>query len=300
MDNAIINVNGQLQGPDQAKVSVFDRGYVYGDSIYEVCRSYGGKFFLLDDHLARLQRSAALCHIDLSHTVEHYKAEIYRTFAAFREKQSNPHVEAYCRLIVSRGVGSLGFGLSGLKTASQYVIIQQPVDEIPASRYQKGLNLKIATRLRNDRRALDPAMKSGNYLNSLLAFLESTRLNTGNGAPDDALLCNSEGHITEGTTFNIYYVKRGIVVTPPLEIGILSGITRHFVFELIQKLNLRLREVRFPPARLFDADEVFMTSSLKEVFPVTKIDGKKVASGTPGPITLSLLKAYRQHLHELQ
>lgn len=293
MQNAIINVNGAILSPDAAKVSVFDRGYLYGDSIYEVIRSYNGKFFLLDEHLERFGKSALLCHMNLSQNLSHYKDEIYRTFEAFRKKPENKKLEAYARLMVSRGYGKIGFSTTSLLSSPQYVIIIQPVEVPSRAIYQSGVRVQIAHRLRNDRRALDPAMKSGNYLNSVLAFLDAEKAHF-----SDSVLCNSEGHITEGTTFNLFYVRRGIVATPPLDIGILDGITRRFVLRLLNELKIPLREVRFPAQKLYEADEVFLTSSIKEVLSITQVDDHKIGKGVPGPITQKLHEAYKNAVTE--
>ena len=294
MQNAIINVNGEIVTPEFAKISVFDRAYLYGDSIYEVIRTYQGRFFLLKEHLERLKKSADLCQIDLNPNLEFYKNEIYRTFEAFQKSsisQSSspkPLKEAYARLIISRGVGKIGFSSSSLITPSQYVIIIQPVVTPAQSVYDKGVRIQISHRVRNDQRAIDPAMKSGNYLNSVLAFLDAEKENY-----DDSLLCNSDGHITEGTTFNLFYIRHGIVATPPLDIGILDGITRRFVLSLLKSLKIPLREVRFPAQRIYEADEVFLTSSIKEVLAITQVDQIKIGKGLPGPITQKLHQAYK-------
>ena len=296
MQNAIINVNGRILNCDHsaehAKISVFDRGYLYGDSLYEVTRTYNGKFFLLEEHLQRLEQSAALCRMVLGQSTEHYRLEAYRALEEFRKQPGFENREAYCRIIVSRGAGKIGFGLSCLVTPTQYTMILQPVEGPSTAQFQKGHHLRIAERIRNNRKALDPAMKSGNYLNNVLAFLEAASDKKQNF--DDALLCNEEGHVTEGTTFNIFYVRRGIIVTPPLEIGILNGITRRHVIKIATQSGFHLREVRFPRERLYEADEAFITSSLKEVFPVTRIDGRMIGTGLPGPITSKLHSEYRK------
>lgn len=291
--HSVINLNGQLlSGPqiaEKAKVSVYDRSYLYGDSLYEVARSYHGKFYELEGHLVRLEHSALLCHMILNQKREDYFKEIYRTFEAWKKLDGNSNQEAYCRLIVSRGEGTIGFGLNNLTTQTLFTIIVQRLEPPTAEQFQIGYHLQVSKRLRNDPRALDPAMKSGNYLNSLLAYLEAASQQY-----DDALLCNHEGHLTEGTTFNIFYIKRGIVVTPPLEIGILDGITRRKTIEHAHELGLQVREVRFPKERLYEADEVFMSSSIKEVFPVTRVDGKKMSGGVPGKLTIALSRAFKK------
>ncbi|MGZ3698041.1 MAG: aminotransferase class IV [Bdellovibrionota bacterium] len=288
MQIAILNLNGQLSAPEKAQVSAFDRSYLYGDSLYEVVRTYGGQFFLLEEHLARLQKSAALCRMRLAQSSDDYRREILRTYEAFTKLPGQAGRDAYMRIVVSRGVGKIGFGLKDL-SPTQFTIYVQPVDPVSTELFEKGYCLQISPRLRNHPQALDPAMKSGNYLNSLLAYLEATE----NGY-NDALLCNADGHLTEGTTFNIFYVRRGIIATPPLDIGILDGITRREVLAVAAQLGIEAREVRFPRERLWEADEVFLSSSVREVLPVTQVDGRKIAGGKPGPLTRKLAAEYRR------
>ena len=305
MQNGVINVNGQIfdsveaASHAEAKISVFDRGYLYGDSLYEVCRTYQGKLFAASEHLQRLEKSAALCKMKLSQPLSLYANEMERTLKEYHRRTQGPGgkpLEAYVRLIVSRGRGKIGFGLNCLQSETLYVIIAQPLEEPSAEQFRKGYAMQISERLRNDRRALDPAMKSGNYLNSLLAYLDAVA-----AGYDDALLCNLDGHIAEGTTFNIAYVRRGIIATPPLDIGILDGITRKRIFQITAALQLPMREVRFPKERLYEADEVFMCSTIKEVFPITRVDGVKIGDGKPGPITRKLRASFRESaLQELK
>jgi len=236
----LVNINGEILSLDDARIGVFDRGFLYGDSLYEVARSYGGTFFGLEEHLTRLQKSADLCRMVLAQPSKEYANEIYRTFHAFRKLPGQQSADVYCRLIVTRGAGRIGFGLGAIQTPTQYVILIQPISPFTASltpeHFEKGLNLSIAKRIRNDPRALDPAAKTGNYLNSLLAYLEVTAQDF-----DDALMVNADGHLTEGTTFNFFYARRGIVATPPLDIGILDGITRTFVIQLARELGYEVR-----------------------------------------------------------
>lgn len=293
MQNAIININGQILHPDQAKISVFDRSYLYGDSLYEVARTYGGNFFGLREHLERLEKSAALCRMVLGQKLSEYEEQIHHTLAAFYRENSRD-TEAYCRIVVSRGEGKIGFGLSCLTTPTLYTIIIQPVEEPSAAQLSKGYRMQISKRLRNDPRALDPAMKSGNYLNSLLAYLDAAT-----DGCDDALLCNHDGFLTEGTTFNLFYIRRGIVATPPLDIGILDGITRREVIKYCRERKIEVREVRFTPKNLMEADEVFLTSSIKEVFPITRIDGKGIGNGKPGKLTMQLREGFHDHIRRV-
>ncbi len=289
MKNTIVNCNGEIVKGEEARVSLFDRGFLYGDSLYEVIRSYGDRFLYLDEHLERLQNSAHLCQMSIHQSPEVLKKEIHKTFEKYRTTVSSDQSDIYCRIIITRGVGPIGFSLSNIQTPTQYYIILQPLEPPTPLQWNKGLSLKISTRLRNDPRALDPAMKSGNYLNSILSYLEAAAENY-----DDALLCNAEGHLTEGTTFNIFYARGGILATPPFEIGILDGITRKKVMECAKTLALPIQEVRFPKERLFEADEVFLTSTIKEVFPVTRVDSHVIGDGKPGPLTKKLNEAYKK------
>ncbi len=299
MQNAIINTDGQISPAQKAKVSVWDRSYLYGDSLYEVARTYQGSLFKLNEHLERLIRSAELCKMDVPAFKERLpslKEQMLRTLEAYKASipPSGTPSEAYLRVIVSRGRGRIGFGNECIEAPFSYCIIAQKLEEPSLAQIQEGLKLFIADRIRNHPRALDPAMKSGNYLNSVLAFLEAREAGF-----DDALMLNHQGHLTEGTTFNIFYIRRGIVVTPPLDIGILDGITRRITLELCRHLGLETREVRFPEERLLESDEAFITSTIKEVLPITQVGSTRIGAGTPGPFTLRLRKEFRRFaLHE--
>jgi branched-chain amino acid aminotransferase len=292
---AHINVNGRifdrkaLDSHAEGRISVFDRGYLYGDSLYEVCRTYGGQLFAMKEHLERMAKSAALCHMTLSQPLSEYADQMRKTVEAFHRAIGHKKSEVYCRIIVSRGIGKIGFGLKCLESPTQYAIIAQPLDEPSREQFEKGAALQFSHRVRNDRRALDPAMKSGNYLNSLLAYLEAV-----DAGLEDAILCNFDGHVTEGTTFNVGYIRRGILATPPLDIGILDGITRRRLLTHARELGLSVREVRFPKERMFEADEVFLSSTIREAFPVTRLDDKRIGDGKPGPWTRKLQKAFRE------
>jgi branched-chain amino acid aminotransferase len=293
MENAIVNVQGTfLNRPDEGIIPVFDRSYLYGDSLYEVARTYSGQLFQMKGHLERLEQSARLCKMTLSQTTAFIEAECIRSVEKFYQKKENRHFEAYCRVIISRGHGKIGFGLENLQSPTQFTIIVQPLNAPTKSQWEKGFHYALVDRPRNHPRALAPAMKSGNYLNNLLGHLEARE----SGA-EDALFCDLEGFLTEGSTFNLFYIRNGIVVTSPLEVGILDGITRKITLRAAEKIGLETRITRYPPGRLFEADEVFMTSTIKEVFPVTQIDGKKLGSGKtrglPGPWTRKLLAAFQ-------
>lgn len=279
-----VNVNGALlRDPLAACVPAFDRSYLYGDSLYEVIRTYRGNFLYMEEHLMRMAKSAELCRMNLSQSLSKYREECEKTLRAYQSLPGCRDVEAYCRIVVSRGTGKIGFGQENLFTPTTFVIIVQPLNPPTDAQWERGFRYRIVDRLRNDKRAQDPAAKTGNYMNSLLAYLEGTAEGF-----DDALLCDADGFLTEGTTFNLFYVRRGIVATSPFSSGILDGITRKQVVHLARQAGYEVREVLFPKERLYEADEVFMTSTIKEVAPVVQIDGVKIANGKPGPITRKL------------
>ncbi len=289
--NAIIWIQGKLCRPSEAKVSVYDRSYLYGDSLYEVVRTYHGQVYGMKDHLARLRATARLCSLDIAQSNKDIDSACQETIGAYQKQEGNPRADVYCRLVISRGEGKIGFGKNNLETKSLLTVIVQPIEEPSEAKRKEGAKLKIVERLRLDRRALEPAAKTGNYLNCLLAYIEAAEAGF-----DDALMCDEDGHVTEGTTFNLFYVKRGILVTPPLDIGILDGITRREVIELARGLGVPVRETRFPKERLYEADEVFLTGTIKEIMPVSNIDGRAIGAKTqtsPRPVTDRLWAEFR-------
>lgn len=296
MQHAIVNLQGSLMAASEARVSVFDRSYLYGDSLYEVVRSYGGKFIesQMKAHMDRLWQSAKLCHMTISQPPQEL-VQACEDALAFFKQQPFATQEVYCRLVLSRGVGRIGFGLKSLFTPTQYAIIVQPVESPSAEAHAQGMKLQVVDRFRNHPNALDPAMKSGNYLNNLLAFLEAAQ-----DGYDDAILCDPDGFVTEGTTFNLFYVRRGILCTSPLPVGILDGITRRTVMRLAHEMEIEVREIDFKKERLYEADEVIATGTVKEVMAVTQVDRHKIGRGkrrgVPGPVTLQLREAFRKEV----
>jgi branched-chain amino acid aminotransferase len=277
----LITVNGEVRSPEEATVSVFDRGFLYGDSVYEVVRTYGGRPFAVLPHLARLRASARQIHLEIPVPDEVLVDEIERSLEAAGNEES------YARLIVTRGAGPIELH-PGRSTEPARILIVQPLDEITEDAWRRGLHIAIVHRRRNDPSALDPAAKTGNYLNNVLAIVEARK----RGA-DDAVLLNREGHITEGTTANVFVVKDGRVRTPPMASGILGGITRRTVLDLIEKEGV---EARLYPEDLRDADEAFFTSTTRGVLPVTIVDGEPVGTGAPGPATRALHERFEAHV----
>ncbi len=292
---AVVNLQGSLLAAHEARVSVYDRSYLYGDSLYEVVRTYEGRFIAshMEAHMERLWQSARLCHLKIDQSREELVRECERALAFFKS-QSFATRDAYCRLVLSRGVGRIGFSPSALLTPSQFAIIVQPVESPSEEQHERGLKLRVVERFRNHPNALDPAMKSGNYLNNVLAFIEAQQQGF-----DDALLCDAEGFVTEGTTFNVFYVRRGILCTPPLPVGILDGITRRTILGLAETLGIECRESHFQRERLYEADEVFATGTVKEVMAVTQVDGHRIGSGSPGPVTRRIRSAFQADLLRL-
>jgi branched-chain amino acid aminotransferase len=285
--STVVSINGQFVPAAEATVSAFDRSFLYGDSLYEVVRTYQGKPFRLKEHLKRLEKSAALCQMQFSQTMEEYEREMLKAIDRYRAQPGKQNEDVYVRLVISRGSGKIGFGLANVETPSLYVIYVEPISMFPNKPFEQGSKLQISARTRNLPNALDPAMKSGNYLNSLLAYLTAAR-----AGYDDALMLDYQGFMTEGTTYNIFYVNRGIVATAPLDVGILDGVTRRALINLCIELAIPCREVRFPKEYLYEADEVFVSSSLKEVLPVLDLDGRKIGGGKAGPVTLRLKEAF--------
>jgi branched-chain amino acid aminotransferase len=263
--STVISINGEfVTGPD-AVVSVFDRSFLYGDSLYEVVRTYQGKPFRLKEHLNRLEKSAVLCQMAFSQPAEAYEKAMLGAIEQFRSQPGCQDQDVYVRIVISRGSGKIGFGLKNLETPTTFVIYVEPISMFPNQDFNQGTSLQISARTRNLPNALDPAMKSGNYLNSLLAYLSAAKQGY-----DDALMLDYQGFMTEGTTFNLFYVNRGMVGTAPLDVGILDGITRRAILNLCIEAGIPFREVRFPKEYIYEADEVFVSSSLKEVLPVFK------------------------------
>ncbi len=286
MKNRIVNVNGRITDEAEARISPLDRGYLYGDSLYEVVRTYSRKLLALDEHLERLKASAHLARMDLQSRMPQFRSAILDTVEAF--KQRFPKDEVYIRFMVSRGRGDILFSEKGIREWFPYVVVAETLPTFDESAVRKGIRIKIAKRIRNHPNALDPAMKSGNYLNSVLAFFEAE-----SDGYDDAIMLNHEGFVTEGTTFNIWYVRDGIVVTPPLSVGILDGITRRHTLRIARDKGLTTRESLFMPEHLYQAQEVFLTSSVKDVFPIVAVDQTAIHQGTPGPVTLELRQEFQ-------
>lgn len=277
----LVHIGGRICPPDQAKVSVFDRGFLYGDSVYETVSTMYGRLFALAEHLDRLERSAA--RIGLRAPA---RATIERAVVDTVEAAAN--AASRVRIMLTRGVGKLDLDPASADD-TQLIVVVMPFQPLPPALYQSGASAAIVSVVRNDPRAIDPAIKSGNYLNNVLALGEARR----QGA-HEALLCAADGTVAEGATSNVFMVKDGEVRTPGLDVGILEGITRAQVLALARANGIPAREARLSPDELRAADEAFITSATRGVLPVTRIDGAVIGGGMPGPITRRLMQLLDQ------
>ncbi len=276
-------IDGALFDESNARISVFDRGFLYGDSVYEAMRTAGGKPVDLEPHLERLHRSAAALALSVPSTADLENA-IQRTLTAAGNDDS------YVRLIVTRGGGAIGLD-TALAEAPSCIVIVRPLVLPTAEQYEHGVALCIVEIRRTPRRAMDPSVKSGNYLNNIMALQEARK----SGAYE-ALMCNMRGYVAEGSTSNVFIVRGGRLTTPPLETGLLAGITRQRISELAVAEGIVVEEAALLPEDVRGADEVFITSSVRGILPVTKIDDAPVGGGAVGAVTRRLMALYAAYL----
>jgi len=277
-----VYINGELIDKEHARISVFDHGFLYGDGVFEGIRAYNGKVFKMKEHVDRLFDSAAAIELKVPVTKEQYAAAIESTLKA------NNLRDAYVRAIVTRGIGTLGLNPRTCAGAS-VVIITDSITLYPKELYENGLSVITVSTIRNHPNALDPRIKSLNYLNNILAKIEGL-----NAGVEEAIMLNIQGYVAECTGDNIFIVKDAALITPPLSAGILDGITRHTVMDLAAARTMTVREENITRYDLFTADECFLTGTAAELIPVVKIDGRLVADGKPGPVTLQLLGDFRK------
>lgn len=282
-----VNLNGQVMEGERATISVFDRGFLYGDSVYEVTQTLDGVPFMLEDHLDRLAQSASKIGLQLGWSRHDLKIELARTLAPLKTPQ------AYIRYIVTRGEGEIGLDPK-LATRPNLVIIAKELKAYPAEWYQKGVHVIVAGTRRNPTESIDPNVKSGNYLNNVMAYAEATRL----GA-FDAIMLNHRDEVTEATTSNVWAVLDGMLLTPPLSSGLLEGITRKHLIQVVREQELPFEMRTLTRDDLNRAEEIFLTSTTKRLVPVTQLDQLKVGTGAPGKITQVLRNAYDQHVDSL-
>ena len=277
-----IDVNGRLGDAQSATVPVLDRGFLFGEGVYETLRTYDRRPFLLDRHLARLRASAAGIALEPPLDDRAFAARIRGAMQAV-----DAPGERSIRLLLTRGAGELGYGLADCPPPTVVVIVR-PHPETPSEVAAQGIGIVQSSVVRNHPQALSPRIKSNNLLNNALAMQEALRA----GAAE-ALMRNSRGELAECAQSNFFLVRGGAALTPPVDAGILEGVTRNFVFEVGAAAGIPVREETLLPADLDTADEAFVTSTTREVLAVTRVDGRPVAAGRPGPVTQALADTFR-------
>jgi branched-chain amino acid aminotransferase len=277
-----VYINGNLYDKDEAKISVYDHGLLYGDGVFEGIRSYAGRVFRLKQHLGRLWNSAKAIWLEIPMTQDDMAKAIQDTLA------TNGILDGYIRLIVTRGVGTLGLDPNRC-SQPQVIIITDKITLYPDELYQKGLEIVTVSTQRNHPAALNARIKSLNYLNNILAKIEGLQAGC-----IEALMLNHKGEVAECTGDNIFLVRGGKLLTPPIDAGILEGITREAVMELARDAGIEVREIPLTKHDVFIADECFLTGTAAEVVPVVKVDSRKIGDGTPGPITRDLMERFRK------
>ncbi|MFP4105340.1 MAG: branched-chain-amino-acid transaminase [Phycisphaerae bacterium] len=277
-------LDGELVDKQDAKITVFDHGTLYGDGVFEGIRVYGGKIFRCADHVNRLYESAKAIRLSIPYS----KQEIVKAMQDALE--ANSLQDAYIRLVITRGPGTLGLSPFKCPTPSVYIIADQ-VALYPEHMYKNGMAVIIADWVRCSRDMLPPKVKSLNYLNNILAKIQAI-----DAGVEEAVMLNKDGNVAECTGDNIFIVKDGTVYTPPSEDGILEGITRKVVIDLAKREGIPIEEKSFTAQELCEADECFLTGTAAEVIAVTKVNGTTIGDGNQGPIAARLFRAFRDYI----
>jgi branched-chain amino acid aminotransferase len=288
--SAVAYVNGRICSQPDATISVFDHGFLYGEGVYEVIRTYGGAPFLVDRHFKRLRASASMITLNVGLTDSALEGIVLETIAAYRAgaRDTARGQEVLARLLLTRGVGEMSYDPSKSPHPSLVVIVK-PLVPLPASAYERGVAVALVSVVRNHPASVDPRIKSNNLLNNVLAMQEALR----RGPFVEAILRNFRGELSECSQSNLFLVKDGTVRTPALDAGLLAGITREFVEEVAVEAGIPVVDGALYDEDLFGADEAFLTSTSKEIVPIVRVDDRVIGSGAPGPVTARLLDAYR-------
>lgn len=282
----MIFLNNKLVPKKKALISVFDHGFLYGDGIYETLRVYKGIIFKMDEHIDRLYRSAEMIGLTIPRKPEEIRKAVYKTLV------SNGHKEAVVRITISRGAGPLGLDPS-LCPKPTFVIISNKFRNYPAEYFLKGVKVSIVNTRRNYGLALDPRIKSLNFLNNVLAKIEAK-----NNASYEALMMNYQGYLAEGTISNVFFINnKDVLCTPAIKVGILEGITRGMILDIARELGLKSREGCFRRKDIYDAREVFITNTSMEVMPVTRIDKVRIKKKA-GRLTALIHNKYKEKVSE--
>jgi len=281
-----IYIDGEFFAEQDAKVSVFDHGLLYGDGIFEGIRFYNGRVFRLEEHLNRLWDSARSICLEIPMSMPAMTEALLETI------RQNDLRDGYIRLIVTRGVGNLGLNPAQCKRPS-VIIIAATISLYPAEIYERGLTVITCATRRTSPSSLNPAVKSLNYLNNVMARIEANL-----AGADEALMLNESGNVSECTADNVFVIKHGQIFTPPISAGALRGITRSVAFELAAEMGVRITETDITRHDVFIADECFLTGTAAELIPVIKADGRSIGTGKPGPITTRMIARFREITRE--
>ena len=279
-------INGELLPAEQATVSVYDHGLLYGDGVFEGIRSYGGKVFRMAAHLDRLWYSAKAILLEIPYTKAELAAAIEQTLDV------NGIVDGYIRVVITRGKGTLGIDPKKC-SEPRVIVITDSIELYPAEDYENGLEIVTVSTIRNHAAALSPRIKSLNYLNNILAKIEGHQAGC-----KEALMLNHKGEVAECTGDNLFLVRDGRLLTPPIDAGILEGITRDAVIELARKSGMSVEEIPLTRHDIYVADECFLTGTAAEVIPVVKVDSRPIGDGKPGKITRELIEAFHKLTRE--
>jgi len=281
-----IYINGKYYSREDAKISVFDHGLLYGDGVFEGIRVYNNRVFRLQEHLLRLYESARAIALSIPIPREQIQQDILKTL------RRNGMSDAYIRLVVTRGEGNLGLNPFACRDP-QVIIIVDKIALYPREHYEKGLSVITAATQRNLPEAVNPRIKSLNYLNNILAKIEAIT-----SGVEEAIMLNSFGLVSECTGDNIFSICKGVILTPAISMGVLEGITRNVVVSLARQHKIPVKQVVMTRHDLFIAEEAFLTGSAAEIVPVVKIDGRLIGDGRPGPITRKLMEWYHHLTRE--
>jgi branched-chain amino acid aminotransferase len=284
----VVYLDGQFFPKEEAKISVFDHGFLYGDGVFEGIRAYNGRVFRLDEHVERLYRSAKAIMLNIPCSESEMREAVLETC------RRNNLPNGYVRVVVSRGHGDLGIDPKNCHGNATVVIIADKLTMYPQSMYENGMAVVTTATRRNSPAALDPNIKSLNYLNNILAKIEVNRARANDPTIGEGLMLNLDGYVAEATGDNIFVVTGGTLITPPTYVGILEGITRNCVLELARQLGIPAEERVFTMTTVYGATEIFLTGTGAEVIPVVRVDDRQIADGRPGPITRQLIAAFRQ------
>ena len=276
----LVYIDGEYLPQEEAKISVFDHGLLYGDGVFEGIRSYKGRVFKLDGHLQRLYDSAKAIMLKIPISIEGMEEAVLETL------RRNQLHDAYIRLVVTRGVGDLGLDPDKCPVPT-IIIIADKITLYPPNFYEDGLEIVTVSVRRNYAEAVSPRIKSLNYLNNILAKIEGKQAGV-----EEVLMLNAEGYVVECSGDNIFFVKDNVIVTPPTHLGILEGVTRNTVIDLARELGITVEEKVFTRHDLYTAEECFLTGTAAEVIPVVKIDQRTVGNGSPGIVTQKLIEEF--------